>query len=85
MSTIVTLLLLVAVVSTLVHWHEDSPGQRCEICFARDLPGIHVPFAASVDGPTRVEWWPRIEKAVTVQSAFLHSKTSRAPPHAASI
>src|SRR6516164_3441929 len=46
MRIIVTLMLLVAALVTLLHWHQDSQGQRCEICFARHLPGIHVPFAA---------------------------------------
>jgi len=79
-STIATVVLLAAVLVTLVHWHADSRGQRCEICFARSLPGIHVPFAARLAVPIRVEWWSRVEKPITNQSTFFQSKTSRAPP-----
>jgi hypothetical protein len=82
MRIIVTLMLLVAALVTLLHWHQDSQGQRCEICFARHLPGIHVPFAAWNAAPTRVEWWSRIEKRTNVQTASFQSKTSRAPPTA---
>jgi len=84
-STIVALVLLAAVLVTLVHWHQDSRGQRCEICFARSLPGIYVPFAAWLAVPIRVEWWSRVEKPISNRSAFFQSKTSRAPPRASSL
>jgi hypothetical protein len=84
-SIIVALLLLVGALTTLVHWHQDSPGQRCEICFARQLPGIHVPFAVSLAAPTLVEWWSRIEKPASIQSASCESQTSRAPPSSSSL
>jgi hypothetical protein len=83
-SMAVTLVLLGAVLVTLVHWHEDQRGQRCEICFARSLARIHVPFAAWLAVPTRVEWWSRVEKPVSNPSAFFQSKTSRAPPRTSS-
>jgi hypothetical protein len=84
-STVVALVLLAAVLVTLVHWHQDSRSQRCEICFARSLPGICVSFAAWLAVPIRVEWWPRVEKPISNRSAFFQSKTSRAPPRASSL
>jgi hypothetical protein len=80
----VTLILLAAVVLTLIHWHQDSDSQRCEICFARQLPSIHVPFAAWLAVPTRVEWRSPIEKPATVRTASFRLHTSRAPPLIAS-
>src|SRR5690242_674194 len=84
-SFAVTLVLLFAVFLTLVHWHQDSAGQRCEVCFARDLPGVHVPFAAWLPAPAHVEWSASVEKPASRQSAFFQVKTSRAPPNAASL
>jgi hypothetical protein len=79
-ATVVTLLLLAAALLTLVHWHQETPDQHCDICFARNLPSIHVPFAVWLSIPTRLEWWSLVEKPVSVQSAAFQSKTSRAPP-----
>src|SRR5437762_4069185 len=84
-SIFVTLMLLVAVLLTLIHWHQDSVGQRCEICFARQLPSIHVPFAASLPVPIRVEWRFPIERPESVRTASFQSKTSRSPPHISSL
>src|SRR5690348_850678 len=83
-SIFVSLMLLGAVVLTLIHWHQDSDGQRCEICFARQLPSIHVPFAAWLAIPTRVEWRTPIEKPATIQPASFRLDKSRAPPRLAS-
>ena len=84
-SRIVTLTLLLAALVTLVHWHQDSPGQRCEICFARHLPSIPVLFAARLAVPTRVEWWSQTEKPASALSASFQAKASRAPPQASSL
>src|SRR5262245_1423679 len=56
MSTVVTVVLLIAASLTLIHWHQDSSGQRCEICFARNLPSIYVPFTVALDAPIYIEW-----------------------------
>jgi hypothetical protein len=79
-SIVVTVMLLAAAVLTLIHWHQDSAGQRCEICFARHLPGIYVPFAVWFTEPTRIEWRSPIEKPTQLRSATLPFKPSRAPP-----
>src|SRR3989442_15157383 len=84
-SIAVTLMLLVAVLLTFIHWHQDSAGQRCEICFARHLPSIHVPFAAWLPVPTRIEWRFPIERSESVRTASPQSKTSRSPPHISSL
>jgi hypothetical protein len=84
-STFVTVMLLAAALLTLVHWHQDSPGQRCEVCFARNLPGIHVPFAARLAAPTRIEWWTHTEKPLSARAVSFQSKTSRAPPRISSL
>src|SRR5215831_7695325 len=76
----VTLMLLVAAFLTLIHWHADSAGQRCEICFARHLPSILVLSAASITAPTRVEWLSPIQKPETLRTASFESKAPRAPP-----
>jgi hypothetical protein len=80
LSVVVTLTLLVAVFLTLMHWHEESASQRCEICFARQLPSIYVPFAGWLALPTRVEWQSPVEKPIIVRSAYFQLNTSRAPP-----
>src|SRR5215471_10297598 len=85
LSVAVTLMLLVAAFLTLIHWHADSAGQRCEICFARNLPTIHVPFAARVAEPTRYEWLSQIEKPETIATTSFESRTSRAPPRISSL
>jgi hypothetical protein len=84
-SKVVAIVLLVATFLVLVHWHRDSEGQRCEICFARQLPSIYVPFIAWLALPTRVEWRFSIEKPLAVQAAFFHFVASRAPPPAFSL
>jgi hypothetical protein len=73
-------MLLAAVLLTLMHWHQDSAGQRCEVCFARNLPSIHVPFTAGLTAPTRLEWRSPIEKPSKTDSASFDSTASRAPP-----
>jgi hypothetical protein len=83
--SIVTLVLLFAVCLMLVHWHQDSPGQRCEICFAQNLPSIHVPFAAWLPALARVEWSSLVEEPASAHSVFSESKPSRAPPNALSL
>ena len=85
MSTAVALVLLAATFLVLIHWHQDSEGQRCEICFARQLPGIYVPFTAWLAVPTRVEWRFFIEKPTAVQASFSQFKASRAPPQTFSL
>src|ERR1043166_4402438 len=81
----ITLALLTGVFLTLMHWHEESASQRCEICFVRHLPSVYVPFAAWFAVPIRVEWRPPIEKPVTLRAAWFRLNTSRAPPLTASI
>src|SRR6516165_2820141 len=81
----VTLTLLAGVLLTFVHWHEESAGQRCEICFARNLPSIYVPFTGWLAVPARVEWRPPIEKPIILRTAWFQLNTSRAPPRTASI
>jgi hypothetical protein len=80
LNVAVTLVLLVAAVLTLIHWHADSAGQRCEICFARHLPSIPVPFVGAVAVPTRIEWLSQVKKPEALRTASFESKTSRAPP-----
>ena len=84
-SVAVTLMLLVAAFLTLIHWHADSAGQRCEICFARNLPGIHIPIATRVAVPTRVEWLSPTEKRETLPALSFESRISRAPPRISSL
>src|SRR5262249_22312252 len=81
-SKVVAIVLLVATLLVLVHWHRDSEGQRCEICFARQLPGIYVPFTARLAVPTHVEWRSFIENRAAVQAAYFPFKAPRAPPQA---
>src|SRR5262245_59248343 len=80
MSTVVTITLLVAALSSLIHWHQDSSGQRCEICFARELPSLYAPFIVVLDAPTCIEWHTHVEEATRAGSGFLQLRLSRAPP-----
>ena len=79
-SKVVAVVLLVATFLVLVHSHRDSVGQRCEACFARQLPSIYVPFTAWLAAPALVEWRSVREKPTAVQTAFFQFKASRAPP-----
>src|SRR5262245_45559636 len=79
-SMVVALTLLAATLLTLVHWHKELPGQRCELCLARHLPSIYVPFTAWLATPTLVEWRLFIEKPTYIQTASFQFDTSRAPP-----
>jgi hypothetical protein len=84
-SKVVAVVLLVATFLVLVHWHRDSEGQRCEICFARQLPGIYVPLTAGLATPAVVEWRSLTEKPAAFQTAFFQFKASRAPPQTSSL
>jgi hypothetical protein len=79
-SRLVALTLLAAALLTLVHWHEDSTSQRCEICFVRNLPSVHVPFAVQLGAPTRIEWHNPLEAKPAVLAAHTQLEGSRAPP-----
>src|SRR5262249_23004971 len=85
MSTVVTVTLLAAAFLTLIHWHQGSPGQRCDICFARELPSLYVPFTVPLAAPTRIEWHASIEKLAIAGSEYFQLSPSRAPPRLSSL
>src|SRR6476646_10817989 len=84
-SKVVAVVLLVATFLVLVHSHRDSVGQRCEACFARQLPCIYVLFTAFLTAPTRVDWRFLIEKPAALQAASFQFKSPRAPPQTFSL
>src|SRR5262245_63442203 len=85
MSTIVTVTLLTAAFLTLIHWHQGSSTQRCEICFARDLTFLSVPFTVALDAPKCIEWHTPAAQATIVRSEAFQLSASRAPPHSSSL
>src|SRR5262245_12646913 len=85
MLTVVTVTLLAAAFLTLIHWHQDSSGQRCEICFARDLPSLHAPFTVVLEAPSCIEWHIPAEEATNFGSEYFQLSLSRAPPRTASL
>src|SRR5678815_4825120 len=85
MSAIVTMTLLVAALLTLIHWHQGSPGSRCEICFARDLPSLHVPLTVALDAPTHIEWQTPVEETRSPGLQYSQPASSRAPPRISSL
>jgi hypothetical protein len=85
MSTVVIATLLVAAFLTLIHWHQGSAGKRCEICFARDLPSLYVPFTVALDAPTYVESHTLAEEHRSAGSEYFQLSQSRAPPRLSSL
>src|SRR5207247_3183454 len=84
MSTVLTVTLLIAFL-TLIHWHQDSSGKQCAICFARDLPSLYVPFTIALDAPTCVEWHIRAGEPTSAGSEHFQLSPSRAPPRLSSL
>jgi len=80
MSTVLTVVLLIAAFSTLIHWHQDSSGQRCEICFARNLPSLYTPPTVGVVAPTFIEWHIPAAEATSAETEYFQLSSSRAPP-----
>lgn len=75
----VTLLLVAAALFTFLHWHQAA-DQRCEICFARNLPSVYVPFTIWLGVPARVEWLNVRQEPAKVESSYFRFDSSRAPP-----
>jgi len=78
-SIFATTMLLAATLVTLMHWHQDSIDQRCEVCFARSLPSV-LPFTACFTTAIRIEWQLPIDKPIKLQAASFEFDASRAPP-----
>jgi hypothetical protein len=53
-------LLLTATVFTLVHWHRDLQGQRCELCRVQQTPSLYVSVEDPVSELIVQEWQPVI-------------------------
>src|SRR5262245_13806542 len=85
MSTVLTVMLLIAAFLTLIHWHQDSSGQRCEICFVRNLPSVYEPLTVELDAPRFIEWHIPSENATSAGTEYFQLSLSRAPPHLSSL
>jgi hypothetical protein len=79
-ALILVILLMTTTAVTLVHWHSEWSGQRCEVCSLRQIPLNHAPVGSvpAVPFETEVSW--QIEAVTFTDLIFSHDPTSRAPP-----
>jgi len=79
-ALIVVLLLVVAVGSTVLHWHNDWNDQRCQLCHLRHLPSALTPISQGPIRPwqTEQDWSP--DNPISEIETFYTKFSSRAPP-----
>ena len=77
---IVGLLLVIAVGSTVPHWHNDWNDQGCQLCHLRDLPSVLSPISQSSIRPVLTEQnWSPTAPIFEIET-FFAKFSSRAPP-----
>jgi len=82
-ALILVLLLLTATSISVVHWHKDFQGQRCELCNVRQQPAVSSPVAGGPAIPIEADFvWHAPEMSYEPAVVIL-GKPSRAPPQVA--
>jgi hypothetical protein len=74
------IVLLAAMVLTLVHWHLDLDGQRCELCRVQQLPTLYTPLQNPLPSPAVQEWHAPVFKAGVHDAEPVAVPFGRAPP-----
>jgi hypothetical protein len=73
-------LLLTATVFTLVHWHRDLEGQRCELCRVQQSPNLFIPAEDPVSELVVQERQPVILELGSESSTLVPANSGRSPP-----
>ena len=74
------MVLLTATIFTLVHWHQDLDGQRCEVCRVQQTPSLYTPVQNPLSAPV-VHGRDFIVREVSFEiEAFSPGTPGRAPP-----
>jgi hypothetical protein len=74
------IMLLVAMAMTLVHWHLDLDGQRCELCRVQHLPTLYTPVQNPLATPAVEQWHALVFEAGSRDRDHVTSRFGRAPP-----
>jgi hypothetical protein len=82
---VAAILLAVSLSTILVHWHQDSRGQDCNLCHVQEMSGIQSPQADLLAAPTADKWTSIVHELVYNDGVILAAPHGRAPPVAYSI